>query len=518
MRRIAACATALLAAGVAHAAGAPARARIDPALEHAIAEAPPGKWLAVEVLLAGGDALPPPGAERRARVAALQNPVLSGLPSTRFALGHRYRSIAGFSGRAVAAGIRALAAHPGVASVSLDGRVKAQLIEGSALIGATYVRAQGLTGAGVRVAVIDSGIDTNHPDLANDVAAQHCFCSGLLFGCCPDGTNEDTSAEDDFGHGTSVSGIITSAGAVAPLGVAPDAKIVAVKVLDSSGSGNFSDAAAGLDWVLSELGPGGAAAGVRIVNMSLGDGGEYASSSVSPCTGSATANAVAALHAAGVAVFAASGNDGHDAGISFPACAADAISVGGVYDANVGSVSWCGEDPLCLTALCTDSTTAADRFVCHSNSGALLDILAPDYRTTTSAMGGGVEASFGGTSAASPYAAAEAALLLDANPTLTPDQIRNALVASGPLVYNPGNGLSFPRADVAEALASLPEPGRSALLAAGAALLFALRWIHAPQSTAQHRSRELARSTKISSSAIGSVPNPDSASAFRNVS
>src|SRR5262249_31237453 len=148
-----------------------------------------------------------------------------------------------------------------------------------------------------------------------------------------------------------VSGIITSAGTVAPQGVAPDAKIVAVKVLDSSGSGNFSDVAAGLDWVLDPSVPRGAAAGARGGHMRLGDGGEYATTSVSPCSGSPTASAVAALHAAGIAVFAASGNDGHDAGISFPACVAGAISVGGVYDANVGSVSWCGEDPLCLTAL-----------------------------------------------------------------------------------------------------------------------------------------------------------------------
>lgn len=383
----------------------------------------------------------------------------------------RYRSIAGLAGRATAAGVAALAGDPGVAAVYLDGRVRAQLVEGSALIGATAVHGQGYTGAGVRVAVLDTGIDTNHPDLADDIAAQHCFCSDLLFDCCPDGSNEDDSAEDDAGHGTSVSGIITSAAAQAPLGVAHNAEIVAVKVLDSGGSGSFSDVAAGLDWVLTESEPGGEAFGVRVVNMSLGDGGEYASSAPSPCTGSATASAVAALHAAGIAVFVASGNDGHDQGIAFPACVAQAISVGGVYDANVGSVSWCGEDPLCVTALCTDNPTAADTFVCHTNSGALLDLLAPDYPTRTSALGGGVEASFGGTSAACPYAAAEAALLFEADPTLTPDEIRNALVASGPLVENPESGLSFPRADVEQAIAELPEPGSIASLASGGALL-----------------------------------------------
>jgi subtilisin family serine protease len=184
---------------------------------------------------------------------------------------------------------------------------------------------------------------------------------------------------------------------------------------------------------------------------------------------------VGALHDAGVAVFVASGNNGHDQGISFPACVAKAISVGGVYDANVGLVSWCGEDALCLSALCTDSATAADKFVCHTNSGLLLDILAPDYRTTTSARGGGVTTTFGGTSAASPYAAAEAALLFDADPSLTPEDVRNALAASGPLVLNPENGLSFPRADVEEAIADLPEPGLAVAFAAGAILLGLMR-------------------------------------------
>lgn len=445
--------------------------RVDSALQRAIDAGSPGAQLNIEVVLVGGESLPPRGSARRAEVAALQDRVLAGLPAGSFTLVRRYRSIAGLAGRATAAGVAALAADPGVASVYLDGRVRAQLIQGSALIGATAVHGSGYTGAGVRVAVLDSGIDTNHPDLADDIAAQHCFCSGLLLGCCPDGTNEDVSAEDDAGHGTSVSGIITSAAAQAPLGVAPDAEIVAVKVLDSGGSGSFSDVAAGLDWVLTESEPGGEAVGVRVVNMSLGDGVEYTSSGQSPCTGSTIASAVAALHAAGIAVFVASGNDGHDQGIAFPACVAQAISVGGVYDANVGSVSWCGEDPLCATALCTDNPTAADTFVCHTNSGTLLDLLAPDYQTRTSALGGGVEASFGGTSAACPYAAAEAALLFEADPSLTPDEIRSALAASGPLVENPESGLSFPRANVEQAIAALPEPGSTAQLAAGGVLL-----------------------------------------------
>jgi len=456
----------LLAPGVAS-----AQAIVAPDLAAALADLPSGETLGIGVVLETPEALPAPGEARRAAVSDLQDAVLARLPAGAFATTRRYASIAGLAGRADAAGVAALAADPGVARITLDGRVFAQLQQGRALIGANAVHGEGLVGAGVTVVVVDTGIDSDHPDLADDLVDEHCFCAGLLSGCCPDGTSEDESAEDDQGHGTAVAGIVSSAGVQAPLGVAPGADLVAVKALGSSGSGNFSDTAAALDWVLTNHAGGGP----LVVNMSLGDGEEYASSAEGSCSASNTANAIAALHAAGVAVFVASGNEGHDAGISFPACVAEAISVGGVYDDWVGTVSWCGEIPLCLPPyLCTDDSALADTFVCHSNSGPNLDLLAPDFRTATSALGGGVEDAFGGTSAAAPYAAAEAALLLEADPTLTPEQIRALLTSHGPLVTNADNGMSYPRSDVALAVEALPEPAGVPARLLAAALVAAL--------------------------------------------
>jgi cysteine-rich repeat protein len=245
-----------------------------------------------------------------------------------------------------------------------------------------------------------------------------------------------------------VSGIITSGGVAAGLGVAPDAEIVGVKVLSSTGSGSFADIAAGLDWVLTEANDAGSPAfGTRVVNISLSDGGEYDNAAASPCTGTNTANAIDALHANGIAVFAASGNDAHANGISFPACVANAISVGGVYDASLGNVGWGG------TANCTDFSTVANMFVCHANSGSLLDLLAPNWRTTTSNLGGGV-VGVGGTSASSPYAAGQAALMLDANAGLGPEDIRMHMTANGTNVTNAANGLTFPRTDIDLAVAA----------------------------------------------------------------
>ncbi|MGH7337093.1 MAG: S8 family serine peptidase, partial [Myxococcota bacterium] len=231
--------------------------------------------------------------------------------------------------------------------------------------------------------------------------------------------------------------------------MAPDAGIAAVRVFGDSGGASFSDVDAALDWALDNR----LALGIRVVNLSLGDGGQYASPAVFPCSGSNTASAVSALVAAGVAVFAASGNEGFDAGIAFPACIGGAISVGGVYDANVGPASWCG-NAQCTTILCTDNPTAADKFVCHSNSGTNLDLLAPDWRTDAPQEGGGTHA-FGGTSAACPYAAGEAALLFEAQPSLTPAALRSLMKAHGPLVTNPQSGLGFRRTDGAGALATL---------------------------------------------------------------
>jgi subtilisin family serine protease len=321
----------------------------------------------------------------------------------------------------------------------------------------------------VNVAVLDTGVDTDHPDLIDDIVAEQCFCNdhpSPVRGCCPAGGIQQSgtgSAEDDEGHGTHTAGIITSAGVVAAPGVAPDAGIVAIKVLNAAGSGFSSSTDAALDWLVTNH----QALGVRVVNVSLSDSGEYNNPLASPCSGTPSANAVALLHAAGVVVFAASGNDGHDDGISAPACIPEAISVGGVYDASVGSVGWCGNSS-CTTILCSD-VTGPDVFVCHSNSDEILDMLAPNWRTTSPDLGGGVS-NLGGTSASSPYAAGQAALLLQDEPSLQPESIRDLLTENGPLVTNPESGLSFPRSNVGTAL-GLPEPSGTLLLLSGATFL-----------------------------------------------
>lgn len=127
----------------------------------------------------------------------------------------------------------------------------------------------GFRGQGVTVAVLDTGIDTNGVDLEGDIVAQQCFCENENgSGCCPNGNSVQSgngSAENDNGHGTNISGIITSDGFIAPVGIAPDAKIVAVKVLDNTNSfSNTAQIISGLEWVLMNR------PDVDVINMSLG--------------------------------------------------------------------------------------------------------------------------------------------------------------------------------------------------------------------------------------------------------
>ncbi len=403
-------------------------------------------------------------AARPDRVRARQGGVLARLKRGRFNLGRRYRWLNGFSGWADARAIEALMADPDVLSIDIDRIAHGALAEGTALVGAPTAQSLGVTGSGVAVAVLDSGIDTDHPSLSASLALEACFCDDAPgpFGCCPNGFDTQTgagAAEDDEGHGSATAGVIVSS-SVSNQGVAPDASIVALKVLAASGSGSFSDIADALDWVITNH----LTYGIKVVNLSLSDGLEYDNAAAFPCTGSNTASAITQLKGLGVSVFVASGNEGYDSGISYPACVPAAFSVGGAYDQTFSQVSWCGTT--CSETLCTDEPATVDTFVCHANSGSLLDVLAPEFQATVPSIGGGTT-SVGGTSIASPYAAGQAALLLDADGALTPDQILTWLKTDAPLVTNPDNSMAFPRTRIDSAVAQLLAVCGNGVLEAG---------------------------------------------------
>jgi subtilisin family serine protease len=171
--------------------------------------------------------------------------------------------------------------------------------ESAAVIHADRVWADfGLTGRGVNVAVIDSGVDAAHPDLGDHIVAQHCFTQG---GCAPNNTNEGGSAQDVHGHGTHIAGIITGKGSVSPKGIAPDTGIVAVRVLDNNGAGWTSDVVAAIDWVVANQWQHN----VRI-STSLG-GGQYTAIAVRQTPTRCCNRGRCGSARAGVVVFAAPG-------------------------------------------------------------------------------------------------------------------------------------------------------------------------------------------------------------------
>lgn len=344
----------------------------------------------------------------QAEVQDVQNRVLAALAVDEFEVVYQYRNFAAMTGHVNGAGLVKLETSPDVIAIGPDARGEGHLDVSVPFINADDVHALGYTGEGITVAVLDTGIDSDHPDLSDNVAAGwYHFLDG--------GATQGPGAEDDHGHGTNVSGIITSKGVVASVGVAPDADILAIKVLDSTASGWVSDWAAGVDYVVTHKSDYD---NLCVINMSLGTNALYTDC---PCNASDTWTQL--LHAstqaaknAGIVTFASSGNQGSCTSMPSPACLSSAVAVAAVYDQNLG------REPNSGTYLdayggswadCYDATTAGDKITCFSNR---LDdcnqLAAPGRLITAPGMGGGVS-TYTGTSQAAPHCAGVAALMYE---------------------------------------------------------------------------------------------------------
>jgi subtilisin family serine protease len=397
---------------------------------------------------------------RQGRAARRQaDAVIERIPAAELRVGRRFERVPAFAGSVTPAGLARLAGIPDVLRVSLDTPVRIQLTQAIPLVEIDHLHGLGLGGLGRKLAVIDTGIDRDHDDFQNRIVAEQCFCQGEDGpgdpGCCPNDSDTQSgpgAAEDGHGHGTRVSGIAASAGVVAPEGGAPEVAIIAVRVLDDSGSGYGSDLIAGLDWVAANH------VDAAVVNLSLGGGQYEGDCDTADATTMAYRDSIDDLRANGTIVVAGSGNNGWSDYMIAPACIAKAVSVGAVWDADVGPRTNYG---------CTDDPTYADLVTCWSNASTTTDVFAPGARITTSTIGGG----FGtgtGTSYASPVVAGCGVLLSQARPFASATAIARALEQSPVSVVDTSSGRSYPRLDCVEALDFLT-PGVPALPAGPAA-------------------------------------------------
>ena len=290
-----------------------------------------------------------------------------------------------------------------ILKIRLDKPVYPTLSTSVPFINSDDVQNLGYNGTGVDVCIIDSGVNASHPDLAGKIVGEYCYCD-FGGGCCPDGTNEDTNAEDGTGHGTHVVGIVASQNDTYK-GVAPGTNIYVVKVFDSNGNGTFSDIGQAIDKCVTW--------GVDIISMSLGDKLNHPADS--PCPDDINTQINDAYNN-NISVIASSGNEHYLNGINYPGCAPNVIAVGAI-ERDTG-----GED--------------FDNIYYWTNRNeTLLDLLAPgkgifSLRWNTegtlpvscAALDGNIMAC-SGTSMAAPHVAGAFAQLLEKDPTLTPDEL-----------------------------------------------------------------------------------------------
>jgi serine protease AprX len=349
---------------------------------------------------------------------------------------HDLASFGGFVATAPADAVGALSHAAGVASVTADRSVQlhgvdddydaradpGSLARNEAAIGARSVWAQGGTGAGVDVALIDSGVApveglrtpgkiVNGPDLSFESQAP------------------DLRYLDTFGHGTHLAGIIAgrddtvtgiqSGDSLSVFGVAPGARIVSVKVANALGATDVSQVIAAIDWVVQHQHDDGL--NIRVLNLSFGTDGDQ-DPSVDPLI-----HAVDVAWQHGIVVVVAAGNRGGAGRLDTPARSEHVIAVGAddtngtsvVTDDAIPSWSSTGNDERAPDVVAPGRSIASLR-----DPGSFIDQTYPDARVGDRLFRGS------GTSAATAFVSGAAALLLGGRPSLTPDQVKALLMST----------------------------------------------------------------------------------------
>lgn len=334
---------------------------------------------------------------------------------------HSYKYIPAVAADLPEQAIENLKKNKNIAYIEPDLEVKAlgeTLPWGIEKIGAPQVHSSGNKGTGVNVAIIDTGIDHTHPDLYENYKGGYDF------------VNNDDDPMDDNGHGTHCAGIIAAVNNdIGVIGVAPEANLYALKILDSTGSGSSSNIIAAIDWAIATHDDGIDSNDIQIISMSLGSD-----------SGTETLDSACTLaYEHGILLVAAAGNDGNKRGTG------DSVDYPGAYSSVIAVAA-------------TDST---DKRASFSSTGPAVEIAAPGlYINSTFPDGYSV---MSGTSMACPHVAGTAALVLYANPSFTNDNIREKLAQTATDLGTSGKDTLYGFGLVnAEAVATVSAPDETA--------------------------------------------------------
>ena len=334
--------------------------------------------------------------------------------------GHVYRhALHGFQFHGSAQAAEALRHNPRVASVQPDTAVYltdllprgVDRVAAWDQAGTDGAYQQGFRGNGARIAILDTGIDLDHPDLVGGIDA------GLGTNCI----NDTLPPNDGHGHGSHVSGTAASPyNGVGMVGIAPEARLVPVKVFDDTGNSAESIILCGLDHIIGLNSDGDASNDVDVANMSFGEQRAWGDCSSDPLHG-----AICRAHGAGIILVGGAGNSAADAGSFVPAAYPEVIGVSAMadFDGAPGGLAGCPFVFEIFWFECDDS------FALFSNYGPV-DVIAPGVQEYSTWAGGGYQTS-SGTSMAAPHITGIAALMAAAAPGISPDAALAALLASG---------------------------------------------------------------------------------------
>ncbi|MBW1713322.1 MAG: S8 family serine peptidase [Deltaproteobacteria bacterium] len=380
--------------------------------------------------------------------AQVQDKVLANLAPAQGRVSRRFDFLRALALEVDRAGLESLAAMDQVAAIEEDFEQELMTAQGIALMNPGQFRsADG--GTGVAVAVVDSGVNYRHPGLGGGGFPNAKVIGGFDLG------NQDQDPMDVNLHGTACAGIVagidTGQGTYIG-GVAPQAKLYALKVCTDAGKILTSALVAAWEWVLKHQNDDPSHP-IMIISQSIGTKIHFQSH----CDQVHNKFRAAAILAQslvnnGIAIFVASGNERQTNGISYASCLKDTISVGAVYDEDM------------KPAHCDQGGRTRDRVTCYSNSARILDLLAPSECAYTPSLKTPYVRCFNGTSAACPYAAGAAAVIQShfkktRGRFLTVAQLKRRLILSGDPVVDPKSGVTTPRINLARAISQAGRVG-----------------------------------------------------------